>query len=140
MNTPIPGSPVGRHKGGGRRRRTRDWQLLRARVKTAGVRVLASVVAAGLLVPMVGGAAHATTGLPVGPTFTVTGNGASIFSAVGDANPGDGVCANAAGVCTLRAAIEEVNALGGSQGRPQINVAMNRPRFSAAPMRLEPAG
>src|SRR5438874_2257693 len=30
-----------------------------------------------------------------------------------DANPGDGVCATAAGACTLRAAIQEANALPG---------------------------
>jgi CSLREA domain-containing protein len=36
-----------------------------------------------------------------------------------DANPGDGVCATAAAVCTLRAAIEEANAL---LGDDQINV------------------
>lgn len=32
----------------------------------------------------------------------------------GDANPGDGVCATAGNVCTLRAAIEEANALAGA--------------------------
>src|SRR5438128_6853246 len=32
-----------------------------------------------------------------------------------DANPGDGVCADAIGNCTLRAAIEEANALAGKQ-------------------------
>nr|HRL13074.1 choice-of-anchor Q domain-containing protein [Aggregatilineales bacterium] len=31
-----------------------------------------------------------------------------------DANPGDGICATAAGVCTLRAAIQEANALAGA--------------------------
>ena len=31
-----------------------------------------------------------------------------------DANPGDGVCATAAGQCSLRAAIEEADALGGA--------------------------
>lgn len=31
-----------------------------------------------------------------------------------DIHPGDGVCATAAGTCTLRAAIQETNALGGS--------------------------
>src|ERR1051326_2360615 len=31
-----------------------------------------------------------------------------------DANPGDGVCATAAAQCTLRAAIQEANALGGT--------------------------
>jgi uncharacterized repeat protein (TIGR01451 family) len=33
---------------------------------------------------------------------------------VGDANPGDGVCDDGSGKCTLRAAIEEANALAGS--------------------------
>ena len=40
--------------------------------------------------------------------FTVNDNGDG-----GDANPGDGTCATAGNVCTLRAAIEEANALGG---------------------------
>lgn len=31
-----------------------------------------------------------------------------------DANPGNGACATSGGVCTLRAAIEEINAIGGS--------------------------
>jgi CSLREA domain-containing protein len=31
-----------------------------------------------------------------------------------DANPGDGVCATASGACTLRAAIQEANALNGA--------------------------
>jgi CSLREA domain-containing protein len=31
----------------------------------------------------------------------------------GDANPGDGICATAGGACTLRAAIEETNAIAG---------------------------
>ncbi len=39
-------------------------------------------------------------------SFTVNDNGDA-----GDANPGDGVCATAGAVCTLRAAIEEANAL-----------------------------
>lgn len=42
-------------------------------------------------------------------TFTVDDNGDG-----SDANPGNGICATAGGVCTLRAAIEEANALGGS--------------------------
>jgi hypothetical protein len=41
-------------------------------------------------------------------TFAVNSNGDA-----GDANPGDAVCATGASVCTLRAAIEESNALGG---------------------------
>src|SRR5437867_13034882 len=46
--------------------------------------------------------------LPLAPTcpsvFTINDNGDA-----GDANPGDGVCATAGAVCTLRAAIEEAN-------------------------------
>jgi CSLREA domain-containing protein len=41
-------------------------------------------------------------------TFVVNSNGDA-----GDANPGDAVCATGGSVCTLRAAIEESNALGG---------------------------
>ncbi|MBI1880070.1 MAG: hypothetical protein HYR94_17935 [Chloroflexi bacterium] len=41
--------------------------------------------------------------------FTVDNNGDA-----GDANPGDGTCATAGAVCTLRAAVEEANALGGA--------------------------
>jgi CSLREA domain-containing protein len=44
-------------------------------------------------------------------TFTVS----STTDAV-DAAPGDGVCAAATGACTLRAAIEETNALAGPDG------------------------
>lgn len=39
-----------------------------------------------------------------------------------DANPGDGVCATAAGECTLRAAIEESNALNRGAGEVAIGV------------------
>ncbi len=42
-------------------------------------------------------------------TFVVDSNGDAA-----DASPGDGTCATAAGVCTLRAAIQEHNALGGA--------------------------
>src|SRR5690606_38888623 len=31
-----------------------------------------------------------------------------------DANPGDGICATASGVCTLRAALQEANAAAGA--------------------------
>jgi CSLREA domain-containing protein len=54
----------------------------------------------------------AATGSPApafGAEFSVT----STTDAV-DANPGDGVCASAAGECTLRAAIQETNALPGA--------------------------
>ncbi|MEW5987776.1 MAG: hypothetical protein AB1791_14170 [Chloroflexota bacterium] len=52
-----------------------------------------------------------TTGQAVmvsGASFTVN----SLIDAV-DANPGDGICATAAGECTLRAAVMETNALAG---------------------------
>lgn len=42
-------------------------------------------------------------------TFTVDGTGDGA-----DANPGNGICATAGGVCTLRAAIQEANSLSGS--------------------------
>ncbi len=54
--------------------------------------------------------AAAPAAYPAGSmTLTVT----SVADA-GDANPGDGVCDTGAGVCTLRAAIEEANALAGA--------------------------
>src|SRR5207302_2019849 len=48
-------------------------------------------------------------------SFTVNDNGDA-----GDANPGDGICATAGSVCTLRAAIQEANALA-SCGAININ-------------------
>ena len=42
-------------------------------------------------------------------TFTVN----SVVDAV-DANPGNGICTTAGGICTLRAAIQETNALAGA--------------------------
>jgi CSLREA domain-containing protein/uncharacterized repeat protein (TIGR01451 family) len=50
----------------------------------------------------------------VARTYTVNSTGDSH-----DANPGDGVCADSTGACTLRAAIEEANA---DTGVTQINV------------------
>lgn len=44
-------------------------------------------------------------------TFTVDSTADAV-----DVNPGDGVCAAASGLCTLRAAIMEANALGGPDG------------------------
>jgi uncharacterized repeat protein (TIGR01451 family)/CSLREA domain-containing protein len=52
-------------------------------------------------------------------TFTVNANN----SDVGDANQGDGVCATSGGVCTLRAAIQEANALA-SCGTININFSI----------------
>lgn len=42
-------------------------------------------------------------------TFTVDSTADTL-----DANPGNGVCADVSGLCTLRAAVQEANALGGS--------------------------
>src|SRR5574340_707697 len=44
-----------------------------------------------------------------GATFAVNSTADAV-----DVNPGDGVCATAAGTCTLRAAIQEANALAGA--------------------------
>ncbi len=44
------------------------------------------------------------------PDFTATPAGDDV-----DVNPGDGTCASAGGVCTLRAAVQEANALAGPQ-------------------------
>jgi CSLREA domain-containing protein len=40
-----------------------------------------------------------------------------------DANPGDGVCANTAGACTLRAAVQEANTTVASAGKVEIHLA-----------------
>lgn len=71
----------------------------------------------GLFVRLVLGAALAVAGVSIGapvrpvqalPFFVNNSGDAS------DAVPGDGNCATAGGVCTLRAAVEEANALAGS--------------------------
>lgn len=50
-------------------------------------------------------------------TYTVDSTvHSNVASATADANPADGVCATAAGTCTLRAAIEQANALPASPG------------------------
>ncbi|MFQ5593553.1 MAG: choice-of-anchor Q domain-containing protein [Anaerolineae bacterium] len=51
------------------------------------------------------GAAHT----PAGATFTVDSTADAV-----DANPGDGMCATAARECTLRASVQEANALAGA--------------------------
>ena len=51
----------------------------------------------------------------VPPANHYVGVDADALQDAGDANPGDGLCASAAGVCTLRAAIEESNAQPGLQ-------------------------
>lgn len=50
---------------------------------------------------------------PPAGTFTVTKMAEAVEDI--DANPGDGICATARGECTLRAAIQESNALSGRQ-------------------------
>jgi len=62
---------------------------------------LLAFVVAGALLPCVGGPAAAAT-------FNVNSTADAV-----DVNPGDGVCASATGLCTLRAAIMEANALAG---------------------------
>lgn len=64
--------------------------------------MLAGLIVATLLQVVTASAAEAAVSFDVDAT-----------SDAGDANPGNGVCATAAGVCTLRAAIEETNALPG---------------------------
>ena len=69
---------------------------------------------AGLLIELSsGGAALAASPFTVNDPIDAT-----------DANIGDGVCGTAMGTCTLRAAIQEANALGGGTTAPQqtINV------------------
>ena len=71
---------------------------------TVSIKRLSSVLGAAVLaiaLTPAAGPAHAAS-------FTVNSTADAV-----DANPGNGVCATAAGVCTLRAAIQEVNALGG---------------------------
>ena len=58
---------------------------------------------------VLGLAAMGASGVAAAVTLTVTSAGDAP-----DANPGDGVCATAGAVCTLRAAIEEANALAGA--------------------------
>ncbi|HXI23964.1 MAG TPA: choice-of-anchor Q domain-containing protein [Pyrinomonadaceae bacterium] len=59
-----------------------------------------------------------TVSCPGPAGFTVNDSGDA-----SDANTGDGLCATAGSVCTLRAAIEEANALSSCAGSIQINFA-----------------
>jgi hypothetical protein len=61
-------------------------------------------------VALAGSPAPAASTQPSGQTFEVV----SILDTV-DVNPGDGVCADATAECTLRAAVQEANALPGHQ-------------------------
>ena len=69
---------------------------------------------AALLSVILGASAFVVVGWPgagasPGATFTIDSTADAV-----DANPGDGVCATGAGLCTLRAAIQEGNALLGA--------------------------
>lgn len=55
--------------------------------------------------------------------YTFYLNSADVTANAKDANPGDGVCATAAGTCTLRAALEESNALNRAPGEILITPA-----------------
>lgn len=57
----------------------------------------------------------------------------------GDAAPGDGDCATDAGDCTLRAAIEEANAGGGSGHDIVFNIPTTDPGYSAGVFRIAPS-
>jgi CSLREA domain-containing protein len=48
-------------------------------------------------------------------TFNITNLVVDVTGDTGDVNPGDGVCADASSVCSLRAALQEANALAGAQ-------------------------
>ncbi|MEO6627776.1 MAG: choice-of-anchor Q domain-containing protein, partial [Aquihabitans sp.] len=71
--------------------------------------------------------------VPTGPTFTVDDLGDAT-----DADPGDGLCHTTTGVCTLRAAAEELNTLHGDPARIQFGlpgtVAVASPIALAAQM------
>jgi len=71
-----------------------------ARLSLAGAMAGAALLLAGRAPAFARGAAA-----PAGLTFVVNSS-----ADVDDANPGDGVCATAGGVCTLRAAVQEANA------------------------------
>lgn len=79
-----------------------------------------AVVALSLLLAPVLGLVLARTAMAAPHEVVVT---SSSWSGGNDSNPGNGVCANAAGACTLRAAISEVNALPASFGEVVIRVA-----------------
>ena len=53
-----------------------------------------------------------------------------------DANPGDGICDDGSGACTLRAAIEETNALSNTAAEPDV-ITFNLP--GAGPQTIQPA-
>jgi len=80
----------------------------------AGARLFLAPVA-GLLVLLPSGG----TPLAASP-FTVDSQADAV-----DANVGDGTCATAAGECTLRAAIQEANALAGGAAAPQQTINLS---------------
>jgi predicted outer membrane repeat protein len=76
-----------------------------------GIALVAGVAWVGA--PAAAGAASGN-----GVSFTVTYTGDS-----GDDNPGDGICADFDGACTLRAAADEINALGAAGGWTAADVS-----------------
>src|SRR5262245_19994760 len=76
------------------------------------------VVSAGFALPLaLPDAASAATS-----TFTVTSTGDG-----GDAHKGDGACATSGGVCTLRAALDESDALYADDDSTSVTVNFNIP-------------
>ena len=98
MDVAIPG-----YTSNSEDRRWLRTQRARAR-RTGRPRPLRLLLAAVLALPLVVMARRAPAAATV-LTFSVTSTADSH-----DAHPGDGVCADAAGQCTLRAAVEEANA------------------------------
>ena len=79
----------------------------------------------------------ATAGPSRAATFNVgsSGDGA-------DANPGNGVCATGGGSCTLRAAVQEANALGGTDAIavPGFTIALGSSLTISSPITITGAG
>jgi CSLREA domain-containing protein len=71
---------------------------------------LLALVGVAVVAALGGRSAPATSTQPGGQTFEVTSTADAV-----DANPGNGFCAVTTGGCTLRAAIQETNALPGHQ-------------------------
>lgn len=92
-------------------RRARRRSASRARRAWVGALAALALLGAGLGVALPASAAPRTLVID------------SLAESGRDAAPGDGTCATATDTCTLRAAIEESNALDGAAGEVQITVA-----------------
>ncbi|MDR3203068.1 MAG: hypothetical protein LBT54_08075 [Bifidobacteriaceae bacterium] len=85
----------------------------RRRVPVSPVSTVLALAAAGLLAaPFLLAGAPVSQSAIVGQDIALMVDSAAFLGS--DANPGDGRCAASTGACTLRAAIEEANALGAS--------------------------